>query len=189
MALLAAPALFAQGYETKLGTETVEMLGGVIYRNGDGRADAAMGTRLLSGLNRWVSLYGEYSYTRLISEEFHADPLQGICRCGVKEEVRDSIMDFGGGGELHLSGYRIQPYLVAGIGSVRISAKAAVGAFKATVSEYHFGSSFGGGVRLFATRNVGFSAEAKTVTIHDGGRLGRFERYALGVFYQQPARR
>jgi len=68
IALLAVPWLFGQegNYETetRLGTETVEALGGVFYRHGDGRADQAMGVRLLGGLNHRMSLYGEFGYTR-----------------------------------------------------------------------------------------------------------------------------
>jgi hypothetical protein len=175
IALLAAPLLFGQEgkYQTKLGTETIEALGGVIYRHGDGRADQAMGVRLLGGLNRWMSLYGEFGYTRVISETIYQP---------VKIEAQGSLMDIGGGGELHLSGARVQPYILAGIGTVRISGKVAVAFLKATESEYRFASSVGGGVRIFAMPNVGFSAEVKTVTINEGRR---FERYALGVFYQR----
>ena len=70
MALLATPLLFGQEgkYQTKFGTETLEMLGGVAYRHGGGPADQAMGTRLTGGLNRWMSLYGEFGYSRLIAE-------------------------------------------------------------------------------------------------------------------------
>ncbi len=182
--LLAAPLLFGQDgkYETHLGTETLELLGGIAVRHGDGRADQAMGTRLSGGLNRWLSLYGEFGYSRIISEETHIR---------VKQELRGSLMDFGGGVELHLSGSRIQHYILGGIGSARISAKASIGSATATASEYHFASPIGGGVRIFASRNIGFSAEARTVWINGGGGLpsgGRFERYALGVFYQGRAR-
>jgi opacity protein-like surface antigen len=59
-----------------------------------------------------------------------------------------------GGGELHLSGARVQPYILAGIGTVRLSAKVAIAYLKATETTYHFSSSLGGGVRVFATRNV-----------------------------------
>ena len=176
--LLTTPLLFSQEgkYETKLGTETLEMLGGVAYRHGDGRADQAMGTRLASGLNRWMSLYGEFGYSRLIAETIYQP---------VKAEAKGSIMDIGGGGELHLSGSRVQPFIQAGIGTVRVSAKVAVAYLKETESSYRFSSQLGGGVRIFATRNVGFSAEMKTFTINEGGR---FERYALGIFYQHGPR-
>jgi len=184
--LIAVPIMFAQSYETSLGTQTAEIMGGVVYRNVDGGVYNAVGTRILGGLNRWVSLYGEYSYSRLLSETFYADPLQGVCRCSVEERYRGSIMDFEGGGKLHLSGHRLQPYLLGGVGSVRISAKAVIGAFKETASDYRFASSVGGGVHIFATRNFGFSAEAKTVAVHDSSR---FERYTVGLFYQHPARR
>lgn len=168
-------------YDTKLGTGTLELMGGVAYRNGDGRADQAFATRLSGSLNRFLALYGEYGYTRIISEETHTN---------VKSEARGSIMDYGGGVELHLSGYRVQPFVTAGIGQARISAKAAIGAFKATESEYHFASSFGGGLRFFFIPHIGISVEAKTVGINQGGSLatnGRFERYALGLFYQGKA--
>ena len=71
--LFAAPALFAQGlttnpqYETKLGTETVEFQGGVMYRHGDHETEKMFGARVLGGLNRFLSGYGEYAYSRSLT--------------------------------------------------------------------------------------------------------------------------
>jgi hypothetical protein len=174
IALLAAPLLFGQDgrFTTTLGTEAVDLQGGVLYRHGDGHADQAVSTRLRGGLNRWMSLYGEFGYSRLIAETIYQP---------VKIEAKGSIMDIIGGGELHWSGARVQPYLMGGIGTGRISGKSAIGPYKATVSNYHFASNLGAGMRIFAVRNAGFSVEVKTITIQD---TGRYERYALGIFYQ-----
>ena len=172
LVLLTIPVLCAQ--ETRLGSETAEVLGGVIYKHGDGRAETAVGGRILGGINRYLSAYGEYAFSRVISETTYTPR---------ENKVRASYMDFGGGGELHWSGHRLQPYALGGVGSVRISAKAIVGPAEATVSNYHFASSAGGGLRIFATRGVGFLVEAKSV--HIPSISGRFERYAVGMFYQR----
>src|SRR5262245_38932250 len=68
--ILATPLLLAQegNYQTKLGTGTLEFLGGAIRTSGNGHAYTAYATRLSAGLNRWVSAYGEFAYSRLISD-------------------------------------------------------------------------------------------------------------------------
>jgi opacity protein-like surface antigen len=179
--LLASSALFAQEtlteqrpFQTKLGTEAVDFLGGILYGHGNGRAQTASGAKLRAGLNRFLSLYGDFGYTRILSEDRNFP---------TTAKVRGSLMDFGGGIEAHYSGFRVQPYGLVGAGSVRSSGKATVFGETATVSDYRFAYSLGGGVRIFATRHIGFSVEAKTMGLPSLD--GRLDRYSLGIFYQQ----
>jgi hypothetical protein len=169
---LTLPALFAQDYKTTLGTGTGEFIGGVQHVHSGG-TDPVIGGKLLAGLSRWLSLYGEYSYSRVRSQDFYTSNTIAL---------RTSLMDMGGGVEVHWSGGRLQPYLLGGIGSARDSSTLSVGAAHLTRSAYHLTGSVGGGVRMFVTRRAGFLAEVKSV---NGDGFG-FERYAFGVFYQQP---
>jgi len=165
--------MLAQRFESKLGTETAEFLGGVQYQHGDGPTDPVYAGKIVGGLNRFLSYYGEYSYSRLYTDEVYPGP---------SIRVRGSLSDFGGGLEAHYGRHRVQPYVLAGIGSVRDSVKVSIGADKSVSSSYHFGYSLGAGARFFVVRNFGFLVEAKTVDAID---IRRFDRYALGVFYRK----
>src|SRR6185295_7093557 len=99
--LLAPAMLLAQGFETRLGTQTAEFLGGVQYQHGGGATNPAYAGKIVAGLSRFTSLYGEYSYSRLYSATSYIGP---------PIQARASLSDIGGGAEVHLSGGRIQPY-------------------------------------------------------------------------------
>jgi hypothetical protein len=178
LVLLVGSALsFGQSFETHLLTETVEAGGGISYSGSyHGGTNSEFQTKLLSGLNRYLSLFGEYSYSQTAAQTFYPGPVVG---------VRQSNMEMGGGVEVHYSGYRVQPYLLTGLASVRGSTKYFQGAAELVGSYYQFAYDLGGGVRIFATNHFGFSAEAKTVR-GTGGML--FNQFSLNAFFQQAAR-
>jgi hypothetical protein len=172
--ILLAPALVAaQNFETKLGTETAEFVGGIQHQHDSGPTDPVYAGKLLAGLSHCVSLYGEYSYSRLRSSTLYPGPTI---------LARTSLSDIGGGVEFHKSGSRIQPYALAGVGTVRDSSKLDIGGDSRVSSVFHFAYSLGAGARLFVSRHFGFLAEVKTVDPMDAPR---FERYGVGVFWQQ----
>ncbi len=97
-------------------------------------------------------------------------------------------MQMGGGVQLHYSRYRVQPYVSAGIGSVRDSVKFTAPSTRVVDSSYQFAYDLGGGVRIFATKHFGFSAEARTVR-GTGSTAQLFNQFSLSAFFQQPAPR
>ncbi len=178
--LTSAVTGFGQQFETRLLTETVEAGGGIQYFGSyHGGTNSEFQTKLLSGMNRYVSLFGEYSYSQVGAQTIYPGPVEG---------VRQSFMEMGGGVQVHYSGYRVQPYLLVGLASVRDSRKVFIGAAEAVGSNYQFAYDLGGGVRLFATKHFGFSAEAKTVR-GTGGAGQLFNQFSLSAFFQQSAPR
>src|SRR4051812_22204061 len=112
--VLCAP-LFAQNFQSKLGTEAVDFQGGMLYGSGSGRAYTAVATKLRGGLTPIFSLYGEFGYSRVFREDLNFPP--------PTLRLRGSLMDITGGGELHFPRGRFQPFGLAGIGTVRDSGK------------------------------------------------------------------
>src|SRR2546422_634585 len=97
----------AQSFETRLGTEAGDFFGGVQYRHPHGNTDPVYGGKVRFGLCQFASLFGEYSYSRIYSQTTYISE---------KQQDRLSLMDMGGGIELHYSGPRLQPYLLVGLG-------------------------------------------------------------------------
>jgi hypothetical protein len=174
---LLASALHAQDrYETRLGSQAVDILGGVQHTNSG--TDPVAGLKIRGGLARHLSGYGEFTYSWLRNDVF---PFRGN-----NGQLRASLMDFNGGLELHASGWRLQPFAYAGIGAVRVGSSVEVLGQKAEDAVNKFAGSFGGGLRLHVNDYWGFSAEVKTMKPLD---IDWIQRYAAGVFITWPRAR
>jgi len=179
-ALLLTSALSAdEHFSNSLGTQGLDLLGGVQHTSAG--TDPVGGFRILGGLGRFVSGYVEYTYSRPVSRTF-------LSR-GNNAEFNVSLMDYGGGLELHANRWRVSPYIYGGIGGVRTGASVHLLGRTRDSSVNNFAGSVGGGVRVYVNQYYGFMAEVKglrptdSLKPHDSRWI---ERYALGVFLRFP---
>ena len=162
-------------FTTRLGSQAIDVIGGVQHTGGG--TDPVGGLKIRGGLSRYLSGYGEFTYSRTRNDVF-------LFR-GNNGELQASLIDLNAGLEAHASGLRLAPYGFSGIGLVRAGSSAEVLGQKAESSVNKVAGSFGGGVRFFVNRHWGFSAEVKAVKPMD---IKWIQRYAAGIFLSFPPR-
>ena len=169
MAALAG-SVFAQGarstFTTERGTQSAEFLAGVTYQHGNEATDPHYMVRLRGGLSRYVSGYFDFSYSRPFDSGPTAQP-----------RVRESLMFFTPGVQLHIPIYKMEPYVIGGLGGAR---------FRSTVNgggleDNRFAQSIGAGVRAYPFRYAGVSVEMRAIHING---FGWVNQYSAGVFGQ-----
>ena len=171
--LLAATLAADDRFENRLGSQAIDLIGGLQHTNLG--TDPVAGLKIRGGLARHFSAYGEFTYSWLRNDVVNLGGNNG--------QLRASLMDFNGGLEVHASGWRLQPFAYAGLGAVRSGASFELVGQKIEAAENKFAGSFGGGVRMWVNPYWGFSAEVKTVKPLD---IDWIQRYAAGVFFTWP---
>lgn len=169
LCLFVSVALADERFATRLGSQAVDVIGGVQH-TGAG-TDPVGGMKIRGGLGRFVSGYGEFAYSRTRNDV--------LLFRGNNGELQSSLIDLNGGLELHGSGLRLAPFAFSGIGLVRAGSSAELLGQKSEGAVNKLAGSFGGGLRFFVNRHWGFSAEAKAMKPMD---LKWIQRYAVGIF-------
>jgi hypothetical protein len=166
-------------YNARLGTVDFGVGGGVfIDKNLAPAAHPAALTTTSVALHKYAAIYGEFGYTHLASGSGNL--------YGYNVSANAYLLDYGAGGKFTIpTGTRIVPYGTFGFGRSNLRASASVsGVGSDSAGEAAWNFNFGGGVNVFATRNVGINLDFRAYRPSKDGYGFWYERAAFGVFYQ-----
>jgi hypothetical protein len=166
-------------HDARLGTVDMGVGSGVfIYTNLAPAGHPAFVTFARVALNKYLAAYGEFAYSHVAGEAGSA--------LGVNFSGKGHLLDYGAGANVSVPIHaKIVPYGTVGFGrsDLRgIATAAGLGSVSGRVTAWNF--NLGGGVKFFATRNVGldFDFRAYRPTL-DGYSLW-YGRASVGVFFR-----
>ncbi|HTQ54435.1 MAG TPA: hypothetical protein VMI94_08245 [Bryobacteraceae bacterium] len=175
---VAIPINSKDRYESKLGTVNLSIGGGVfIDKDMVPAAHPAVMTNTSIALHKYLAGYGEFGYTHLASGSGNV--------YGYDVSANAYLLDYGAGAKFTIpTGTRVVPYGTFGFGRSHLGVSASAIGMDVGAGEAAWNVNFGGGVNVFATKNVGFNFDFRAYRPSKEGYSTWYERAAFGVFFQ-----
>jgi hypothetical protein len=166
-------------YDASFGTIDLSVGGGVfIDKDLVPAAHPAVLTTTTIALHKYVAAYGEFGYTHLASGSGDI--------YGYNVSANAYLLDYGAGGKFTIpTGTRVVPYGTFGFGRSHLRGSASVSDYgSVSAGEAFWNLNLGGGVNVFATRNIGINFDFRAYRPSENGYSNWYERAAFGVFFQ-----